>query len=157
MKSVGGMSRREAEQIPDRSAGDLADEVVERRIERTLGAAVPADGLAHRVARQTQALRRRVRLTDHLEQERVDRSHRLGGVAIEAVRVPLADSDQPRKSIVLELHGHRGHEMAAAVIGAGDAERFAEVEGQGLVTDPEGHAAPRRSFALTHGSASTAG
>ena len=43
VKSVGGMSARQAEELVDRQADDLADEIVERDVEGAFGRPVAAD------------------------------------------------------------------------------------------------------------------
>ena len=89
-------------------------------------------------------------LADRLEQQREDDRHRLGRLAVEAVRVALPHPDDARAAVVAELDDDRGHApIAGAVIGPGDPERVAQPEVQGLLRQVQAHPAS------TQGSAST--
>gem|GEM_PF-6685916 len=148
--------RRQAEEVPDRSPGDLADEVVEGAVDRALRTAVPADCFAHRVAGGAEALGRRVGLTEDLEEERIHGRHGLRGVAVVAVRIALPKAHEAGEAIVLELHHDGRDEAPSAVLRARDPERLAEAQAKRLMADPEGHPALRASFSRTQGRPSTA-
>ncbi len=145
VKSVGGIVGREADQLVDRDAQHLAHEVVQGDVDGAFGGPVPADRPVHAGHLLDQADRRARRLADRREERRHDRHHRVGGLAVEPVRVPLPEPDDARVALVAQLDDDRRHALPGVVVGAGDAERVAQREVQDLVAKGQ-----------THGSASTA-
>ena len=77
---------------------------------RALGGAVAADRAVHRVGRRRSrpAARRLERRRSASSEHRHDRGHRLGRLAVEAVRVALPHPDEAREPVVAELDDDRG-------------------------------------------------
>ena len=118
VKSVGGMSPSMPEQVADGQAEPLADEVVERDVDRALGGAVVADRRRHPARRRPRARRaRRQRsprspsATGSIASSRSghDGRHRPGRLAVERVRVALAEPDRAVGAVrvVAKLGEHR--------------------------------------------------
>ena len=147
VKSVGGMSRRKLADDVDGQAEDLADQVVQRDIERALRRPVASDRPLEQGAGDDEAVLGRLEGhgVESCDQQGEHGGHRLGCLAVEAVRIALPHPDQVRVVRVPKLHDDRRDPRPLGVLRAGDPERVAQGERQDLVRE-----------AQTHGRASTA-
>ena len=128
-------------------------------VDRAAGGAVTPDGRLHRQVGGHEAGFVRREVGDRVDQQREDGRHRLGRLAVEPDGVALPQPDEVREPVVAQLDDDRGHaRVARAVVDAGDPERVAQAEVQGLVGQVQAHqAAPsaRSAPSATHGNAST--
>ena len=141
---------RQAAQLMGRPAGDLADEVVECDVDGASRRAVTTDRRLHGEIGGGQSSLARLDVADRRQQQREDDGHRLGRLAVEAIRIALPHPDDAIEPVVADLDHDGRHAVARVVVLAGDVERVAESQVQGLVVQPQGHPAS------THGRASTA-
>ena len=137
---------RHAEHRADGRAGDLPEQVAEGDVDRALRAAVVGDRPVHGGVGRVEARTGRLGLADRREQERQDGGDRLDGLAVEAVRIALADPDDAREPVVAELDDDRRDVVTGVVVRAGDPERIPQAEAEDLLADVERHLSrrPRR-------------
>ena len=137
VKSVGGMSRGQLADDVDRQAEDLADQVVQRDVERALRRPVAPDRAlraGRRRRRGRAASARRPRESSLRPAGAEHRGHRLRRLAVEAVRVALPHPDEVRVVRVPQLDDDRRDPRPLGVLRAGDPERVPQGERQDLVS-----------------------
>ena len=141
--------RGESAKLVDGLPCHLADQIVERDVERATRGPVTADRTLHGVVRRDQPDLACVDLPERLEQERKDGRHGLRGLTVKPVRIALADADDPRETVVHQFDDDRRHAVTSVVVGSCDLERVPERQPEDLLGHMQGHAP------ATHGSAST--